>query len=62
LENRRTTDFEKTLSLTLANTRARLRMTTLYYFAGVNGLLVAGTGNKVEDFGVGFILNMETEE
>jgi NAD+ synthase len=37
-------------------------MTTLYYFAGVNGLLVAGTGNKVEDFGVGFIQNMETEE
>ena len=29
-------------------------MTTLYYFAGLNGLLVAGTGNKVEDFGVGF--------
>jgi NAD+ synthase len=29
-------------------------MTTLYYFAGVHGLLVAGTGNKVEDFGVGF--------
>jgi NAD+ synthase len=27
---------------------------TLYYFAGVHGLLVAGTGNKVEDFGVGF--------
>jgi len=42
------------LALTLANTRARLRMTTLYYFAGVHGLLVAGTGNKVEDFGVGF--------
>jgi len=40
--------------LSLANTRARLRMTTLYYFAGINGLLVAGTGNKVEDFGVGF--------
>ncbi len=40
--------------LTLANTRARLRMTTLYYFAGIHGLLVAGTGNKVEDFGVGF--------
>ncbi len=40
--------------LTLANTRARLRMTTLYYHAGINGLLVAGTGNKVEDFGVGF--------
>lgn len=42
------------LNLTLANTRARLRMTTLYYFAGVNGYLVVGTGNKVEDFGVGF--------
>ena len=40
--------------LALANTRARLRMTTLYYFAGIEGLLVAGTGNKVEDFGVGF--------
>jgi NAD+ synthase len=49
------TDFEESkLHLTLANTRARLRMTTLYYFAGVHGLLVAGTGNKVEDFGVGF--------
>ncbi len=40
--------------LALANTRARLRMTTLYYIAGVHGHLVAGTGNKVEDFGVGF--------
>lgn len=49
------TNFEETkLNLTLANTRARLRMTTLYYYAGVHGLLVAGTGNKVEDFGVGF--------
>ncbi len=38
----------------LVNARARLRMTTLYYFAGLSGLLVAGTGNKVEDFGVGF--------
>src|SRR6056297_1407433 len=38
----------------LVNARARLRMTTLYYFAGLRGLLVAGTGNKVEDFGVGF--------
>jgi NAD+ synthase len=48
-------DFEESkLHLTLANTRARLRMTTLYYYAGVYGLLVAGTGNKVEDFGVGF--------
>jgi len=42
------------LNLSLANTRARLRMTTLYYFSGLQGLLVAGTGNKVEDFGVGF--------
>jgi NAD+ synthase len=33
-------------------------MTTLYYLAGIHGLLVAGTGNKVEDFGVGFIQNM----
>lgn len=49
------TNFEENkLNLTLANTRARLRMTTLYYYAGVHGLLVAGTGNKVEDFGVGF--------
>lgn len=44
----------ETHALTLANTRARLRMTTLYYFAGLHGYLVAGTGNKVEDFGVGF--------
>ncbi len=46
-------DHDK-LHLSLANSRARLRMTTLYYFAGIHGLLVAGTGNKVEDFGVGF--------
>ena len=42
------------VDLSLANTRARLRMTTLYYFAGLHNYLVAGTGNKVEDFGVGF--------
>jgi NAD+ synthase len=40
--------------LTMANSRARLRMTTLYAFACHHKLLVAGTGNKVEDFGVGF--------
>lgn len=40
--------------LSLANTRARLRMSTLYYFAALEHYLVAGTGNKVEDFGVGF--------
>ncbi|MBB4118658.1 NAD+ synthase [Mesonia hippocampi] len=41
-------------NLSLANTRARLRMTTLYYLAGIHGYLVVGTGNKIEDFGVGF--------
>ena len=45
---------EEVMQLALANTRARLRMTTLYYFAGMHRRLVAGTGNKVEDFGVGF--------
>jgi len=40
--------------LTMANTRARLRMLTLYAVASHNKMLVAGTGNKVEDFGVGF--------
>lgn len=40
--------------MSLANTRARLRMTSLYYFAALEKYLVAGTGNKVEDFGVGF--------
>ncbi|RZJ71428.1 NAD(+) synthase [Flavobacterium sp.] len=49
-----TSSNEHALFLTLANTRARLRMSTLYYHAGIHGLLVAGTGNKVEDFGVGF--------
>jgi NAD+ synthase len=41
-------------NLALANTRSRLRMTTLYYNAQINNYLVAGTGNKVEDFGIGF--------
>jgi len=40
--------------MALVNSRARLRMTTLYYFAGLHSYLVTGTGNKVEDFGVGF--------
>lgn len=47
-------DNEESRFMSLANTRARLRMTTLYYFAALHGYLVAGTGNKVEDFGVGF--------
>jgi NAD+ synthase len=40
--------------LTMANVRSRLRMTTLYAIAQPNKCLVAGTGNKIEDFGVGF--------
>lgn len=40
--------------LALANARARLRMTTLYFYAQIHHYLVVGTGNKVEDFGVGF--------
>tara|TARA_R100000005_G_scaffold96462_1_gene83584 strand:- start:4894 stop:5649 length:756 start_codon:yes stop_codon:yes gene_type:complete len=40
--------------LALANSRARLRMTALYQIAQTNNGLVVGTGNKVEDFGVGF--------
>jgi len=40
--------------LVRANTRSRLRMAALYYQAGLRGALVVGTGNKVEDFGVGF--------
>ena len=38
----------------MANSRARLRMTTLYQVAAANHGIVVGTGNKVEDFGVGF--------
>ncbi|GAA4798900.1 NAD(+) synthase [Litoribaculum gwangyangense] len=47
-------DDEENRFMSLANTRARLRMTALYYFAALEKYLVAGTGNKVEDFGVGF--------
>jgi NAD+ synthase len=41
-------------ALCMANTRSRLRMLTLYAYATHHRMLVAGTGNKVEDFGVGF--------
>ena len=41
-------------ALAMANTRSRLRMSALYAIGQVNGCLVCGTGNKVEDFGVGF--------
>ena len=49
-------DLERyaTNKLALANTRARLRMVTLYQIAGSMGGIVAGTGNKVEDYGIGF--------
>ena len=49
-------DFPKQIQdfLTMANTRARLRMLTLYAYAGNKKMLVAGTGNKIEDFGFGF--------
>ena len=46
--------FEIENNLALANSRSRLRMTTLYQIAGMYKGLVVGTGNKVEDFGVGF--------
>ena len=51
--------FENTLSkfdseLGMANSRARIRMTALYQVAAANKGIVVGTGNKVEDFGVGF--------
>ena len=45
-------DFENEHGL--ANSRARIRMTTLYQVAAANNGIVVGTGNKVEDFGVGF--------
>lgn len=45
---------ESNREIALVNVRARLRMTTLYYFAGLESKLVVGTGNKVEDFGIGF--------
>jgi NAD+ synthase len=53
------TEFEKASGTSssehaFANSRARLRMTTLYQVAGSNNGIVVGTGNKVEDFGVGF--------
>ena len=51
------TDMTKSMevkNLTLGNSRARIRMTTLYAVAGIEGALVCGTGNKIEDFGVGF--------
>lgn len=45
---------EGEINLTRANAKARLRMTTLYMVAQSNSSIVVGTGNKVEDFGIGF--------
>lgn len=47
-------DSSEKSGLSLANTKSRLRMVTLYQVAGNHNGLVVGTGNKVEDFGVGF--------
>jgi len=47
-------DTHGTYQLASANSRARLRMMTLYQIAQCNGGIVVGTGNRVEDFGVGF--------
>ena len=49
-----TVPLEFQSDLSLANTRARIRMSTLYLIAGSSNGLVVGTGNKIEDFGVGF--------
>ena len=46
--------FDIEHKLSLANSRSRLRMVTLYQIAGTYKGLVVGTGNKIEDFGVGF--------
>lgn len=47
-------DDDEKNDLSLANSRARLRMMTLYQIAGSKNGIVVGTGNKIEDFGVGF--------
>ena len=47
-------DYTATAELAFANSRARLRMMTLYQIAQSHGGIVVGTGNRVEDFGVGF--------
>jgi NAD+ synthase len=47
-------DYTDSSELAFANSRARLRMMTLYQIAQAHNALVVGTGNRVEDFGVGF--------
>lgn len=46
--------FNNSNSLTEANSKSRIRMVALYHVSGVNKGIVVGTGNKIEDFGVGF--------
>ena len=53
-ELKKTVPTNMQTDLSLANTRARLRMSTLYLIAGSSKGIVVGTGNKVEDFGIGF--------
>jgi NAD+ synthase len=50
----RENEDEQRVDLAFANSRARLRMMTLYQIAQSHGGIVVGTGNRVEDFGVGF--------
>ena len=52
--NNALSDDVKNHHLAMANSRARLRMTSLYAIAQYNNFLVVGTGNKIEDFGIGF--------
>jgi len=51
---KKSVDVDTNFELTMANTRSRLRMTALYSIASTHNLLVAGTGNKIEDFAIGF--------
>ena len=52
--DKRDREYQDRMTLSSTNLRARMRMSALYHIATVQNLLVAGTGNKVEDFGVGF--------
>lgn len=54
VQNMPQADDQSLTKMAQANSRARIRMTTLYYHAQINSGIVVGTGNKVEDFGVGF--------
>ncbi|CAF1093326.1 unnamed protein product [Adineta ricciae] len=54
VKNNELNETNSATDIAFANMRSRLRMVNLYYFASINNYLVGGTGNKVEDFGVGF--------